>query len=261
LFKDLREAPEGKCILGIGGVRMPAGIGTIVIQITNNKGETSVIELENVFYVPDVPKNLISISQWSKEYKDNCGILSRGTYSIFMWEQDANQKLVPHPVNCRIPMMQVNEGGPNPMEAFTAEHINCLHDNINMIAAGAEKINPYVGVSRRRDDDDQSELEEPEVAQQPTYDTSYPAGLTVKYKRKNKVILASVLGTTEGDGGTREDPMCKIRILNTTVELTVPVSTLSPCTTPDPADVPMHMSEIDPNALEHLITKEDLEKL
>eukprot|EP00957_Ditylum_brightwellii_P143854 10961382-Ditylum_brightwellii.AAC.1 len=61
------------------------------------------------------------------------------------------------------------------MEAFTAEHINCLHDNISMLAAGAENINPYVGVSRRRGNDDQSELEEPEVAQQPTYDTSYPA--------------------------------------------------------------------------------------
>eukprot|EP00957_Ditylum_brightwellii_P083443 6342512-Ditylum_brightwellii.AAC.1 len=55
--------------------------------------------------------------------------------------------------------------------------------------------------------------------------------------------------------------MCKIRILNTTVELTVPVSILPPCTTPDPADVPMYMSEIDPNALDHLITKEGLEKL
>eukprot|EP00957_Ditylum_brightwellii_P195127 14867976-Ditylum_brightwellii.AAC.1 len=65
------------------------------------------------------------------------------------------------------------------MEAFTAEHVNCLHDNTSMLAPGAEKINPYVGVSRRGDDDDQSELEEPEVTQQPTYDTSYPAGLTV----------------------------------------------------------------------------------
>eukprot|EP00957_Ditylum_brightwellii_P047776 3629370-Ditylum_brightwellii.AAC.1 len=55
--------------------------------------------------------------------------------------------------------------------------------------------------------------------------------------------------------------MCKIRILNTTVELKVPVATLSPCTTPDPANVPMYISETDPNALEHLITKEDLEKL
>eukprot|EP00957_Ditylum_brightwellii_P121602 9272929-Ditylum_brightwellii.AAC.1 len=72
------------------------------------------------------------------------------------------------------------------MEAFTAEHVNCLHDNTSMLAAGAEKINPYVGILRRRDDDDQSELEELEVAQQPTYDTSYPAGLAVKYKRKNK---------------------------------------------------------------------------
>eukprot|EP00957_Ditylum_brightwellii_P020813 1569405-Ditylum_brightwellii.AAC.1 len=63
-----------------------------------------------------------------------------------------------------------------------------------MLATGAERINPYVGVSRRRNgiklmisgNDDQHELEELEVAQQPTYNTSYPAGLTVTYKRKNK---------------------------------------------------------------------------
>eukprot|EP00957_Ditylum_brightwellii_P019350 1459652-Ditylum_brightwellii.AAC.1 len=58
-----------------------------------------------------------------------------------------------------------------------SEHVNCLHDDVSMLAAGAEKINPYLGVSRRGNDDDQSELEESEVAQQPTYDTSYSAGL------------------------------------------------------------------------------------
>eukprot|EP00957_Ditylum_brightwellii_P062544 4746803-Ditylum_brightwellii.AAC.1 len=79
--------------------------------------------------------------------------------------------------------MQVNERGPDPMGTFTSEHSNRLHDNVCMLATGAETINPYVGVSRRRDgirlmipgDDDQHELEESEVAQQPTYDTSYPA--------------------------------------------------------------------------------------
>eukprot|EP00957_Ditylum_brightwellii_P174666 13299393-Ditylum_brightwellii.AAC.1 len=48
--------------------------------------------------------------------------------------------------------MQVNEGGPDPMNTFTSEHSNCLHYNVCMLATGDETINPYVGVSRRRDD-------------------------------------------------------------------------------------------------------------
>eukprot|EP00957_Ditylum_brightwellii_P024589 1857327-Ditylum_brightwellii.AAC.1 len=84
LFKEMREVSEGISILGIGGVKKPAGIGTIVFQITDSMGRVHTIELENVLYIPDDPKNLISITQWSEERQDNYGILSRDTYSIFM---------------------------------------------------------------------------------------------------------------------------------------------------------------------------------
>eukprot|EP00957_Ditylum_brightwellii_P008438 639227-Ditylum_brightwellii.AAC.1 len=84
LFKEMREAPDGIEILGIGGVRKPEGIRTVVFQLTDSIGNVHHIELENVLYITDAPKNLISITQWSEERKDNRSILSQGAHSIFM---------------------------------------------------------------------------------------------------------------------------------------------------------------------------------
>eukprot|EP00957_Ditylum_brightwellii_P079531 6047295-Ditylum_brightwellii.AAC.1 len=96
-------------------------------------------------------------------------------------------------------------------------------------------MSPYEG--------DQSELDKPEVAQQPTFEESYPAGIIVRLKKNGKVIQATVMG-----------PVDK-------VEFSVPSSDILPCSTPDPTDILLIEKDIDPNALENLITKEDLEKL
>eukprot|EP00957_Ditylum_brightwellii_P181634 13836206-Ditylum_brightwellii.AAC.1 len=42
-------------------------------------------------------------------------------------------------------------------------------------------------------DGNQLDVDESEVAQQPTYDTSYPAGLTVKWKDHSIIKLATVV--------------------------------------------------------------------
>eukprot|EP00957_Ditylum_brightwellii_P148378 11296463-Ditylum_brightwellii.AAC.1 len=81
----------------------------MIFQIKDSRGEIKCIELQNALYTPDAPKNLISISQWSEERRGNCGVLSRGVYSIFMCEKDTHQKLVPHPMSCRTLMMQIPE--------------------------------------------------------------------------------------------------------------------------------------------------------
>eukprot|EP00957_Ditylum_brightwellii_P041197 3118517-Ditylum_brightwellii.AAC.1 len=38
-FKEMREAPDGVGILGIGGVRKPEGIGTVVFQLIDSMGD------------------------------------------------------------------------------------------------------------------------------------------------------------------------------------------------------------------------------
>eukprot|EP00957_Ditylum_brightwellii_P167331 12738922-Ditylum_brightwellii.AAC.1 len=77
LFKELREAPIGKRVLGIGGVCKLEGIGTIIFQVTDDEGRVSSIELENVLYIPNTPKNLISITQWSEDRQDNCRVFNQ----------------------------------------------------------------------------------------------------------------------------------------------------------------------------------------
>eukprot|EP00957_Ditylum_brightwellii_P079021 6010395-Ditylum_brightwellii.AAC.1 len=69
----MRDPPPGIGVLGIGGIEKPMRIGTIIFQTTD------------------------STLEWSTERKDDYGILSRGNYSIFLWNSYASQKLVPHP--------------------------------------------------------------------------------------------------------------------------------------------------------------------
>eukprot|EP00957_Ditylum_brightwellii_P008834 670164-Ditylum_brightwellii.AAC.1 len=94
--------------------------------------------------------------------------------------------------------MKVNKGAQDKMSQFTQEHKHCLHDDLCMLTYGADSANPYWGLRRRNKtlwlqlpDNHQQHLEASELAQQPTYDTSYPASLTVKWKDKKKLRLAT----------------------------------------------------------------------
>ena len=105
---DILPAPDIG-VKGVSGSTQAGGQGTIEFIMTDEKGEDHKIRLENVIYLPEAAKNLISISQWDRDRKDGCGIMSRGTYSIFMWNQDSNCKLIPHCPQCPIPLMQAQK--------------------------------------------------------------------------------------------------------------------------------------------------------
>eukprot|EP00957_Ditylum_brightwellii_P131129 10001558-Ditylum_brightwellii.AAC.1 len=179
----MRDPPPGIGVLGIGGIEKPMGFGTIIFQITDSTLEAKTIELENVLYIPSIPKSLISISQWSTERKDDCGILSKGNYSISLWNNDASQKLVPHPVNCRIPMLQAHEGGETEFDRLQEEYKHYLHDQKRDHTANTPNS--------------QQDIEEPGLDQQPNFGDSCPAGMTVKWKHKGKVKLAAVMKSSQ----------------------------------------------------------------
>ena len=96
-------------VQGIAGRVVAKGIGTVVFTVTDDNGEKSTITLENVIHLPEASKNLISISQWSRDNQDNCGVMSRGSHSTFMWDNDNKTKRIPHNPSCSITIMQVNE--------------------------------------------------------------------------------------------------------------------------------------------------------
>ena len=105
-------------IAGVGGIVVPLGIGSIKLSIKDSDDKSHAIELSNVIYLPDCPKNLISISRWSTDKDDNCGIFSRGKYSIFLWNHDKHKCLLDHPADCPIPLLLLNEEATDRFEAY-----------------------------------------------------------------------------------------------------------------------------------------------
>ena len=57
----------------IGGTSLVAKLCSIQLEIIDDSGERDKILLKNATYVPSFPKNLITISQWSKKREDDCG--------------------------------------------------------------------------------------------------------------------------------------------------------------------------------------------
>ena len=98
--------------IGVRGVNertMAAGISTIPFTITDDENVKHTIVLHNVIYLPEAAKNLISTTKWSEDKQDDCGILSRGRCSIFMWNNNSKHKRINYPPNCNTPLMTVNE--------------------------------------------------------------------------------------------------------------------------------------------------------
>ena len=88
---------------------MASGIGTIQFTITDEDNVKHVIQLHDVIYLPESAKNLISTSKWADDKQDDCCVLSRGKYSVFLWDNDTKRKHITHSPDCPIPLMPVNE--------------------------------------------------------------------------------------------------------------------------------------------------------
>eukprot|EP00957_Ditylum_brightwellii_P208014 15355505-Ditylum_brightwellii.AAC.1 len=80
-------------------------------------------------------------------------------------------------------MPPVNEGGSDKLQQFLKDYDNCLHHQVCMLAQNTQAGSPLTGISRSGakeqlmmpNEEDQMETDKSEVAQQPTYDTSYPS--------------------------------------------------------------------------------------
>ena len=132
--------------------------------------------------MPQCPKNLISIARWSKDRQDNCGIFSRGTYSIFLWNDDKCKKLMHNDPNCPIPLMSVNEGEGDEFEAFLASNPNS-DEFTAFFAGGPRRESPTMSVDNRTNDFS-------DVAQQTTKDKLLlPAGHLVRYYDKKNATM------------------------------------------------------------------------
>ena len=121
LFTDLRDIDDKILVNGISGSKAVEGIGTVKFMIMDSEGVYREIDLENVVFLPGAAKNLISVSQWSRDRGDDAGVLTRGKFSYFMWDHDSHKTLIDHPPDCPIPLMLVKIPSVNQFSAFISE--------------------------------------------------------------------------------------------------------------------------------------------
>eukprot|EP00957_Ditylum_brightwellii_P208950 15359638-Ditylum_brightwellii.AAC.1 len=144
----MKETPPGVGIIGIDNIGNLLGIGIKGFAITDCKETSHKIILEIVLYVPEAPKNLITVTKWTEDRKENNGILTRRTYSISMCERDKFQKLAPHSVQCRIPMLQTNEGDAGAYQRFYDQHKTCSHNQACLLSTMTHHTHSYWRINR-----------------------------------------------------------------------------------------------------------------
>ena len=149
-------------VKGISGIAKAEGIGTVEFSLTDDDGIVHNIKLEGVIYLPQAAKNLISISKWSEDKHDNCGVFSRGAYSIFLWDDDTKRKTISHHPSCKIPLMRVNEDKDEASIYFNK--CASVIDNSPLINNGIPPVDDIVGgtgVEGEIDSDQQSDDVDP----------------------------------------------------------------------------------------------------
>ena len=109
LFTHIEEPTEAIGVQGVSGRSYAKGIGVISFRIKDDEGKHHDITLNDVIFLPDSRKNLISTSRWGREKDDGCNITSHQTFSVFQWDHNSKRKHIFHKPNCPIPIMTVND--------------------------------------------------------------------------------------------------------------------------------------------------------
>ena len=257
LFCTMRDPTHPIGVKGISGVSSAKGIGTIKFVLTDDDGQTHNVTLDNVIYLPGAIKNLISVSQWSREKQDNCAILSRGSYSVFVWENDTKYKTIEHPPSCAIPMMPVNEA----MDSF-ALFVNKHSAKLNQVRAITEDGSmlehhpPKLNSKKVTWSDQQSSTSPSGQLNTPT-SPDISTGDTVRVWLDGRWVIAIIDRVSNNSSGNTA--VC-VRRLNSRQKANLPRHLVRPIQ-PDPSDFPSSPSEVDAAHLTHTLSKDELAQL
>ena len=223
---------KGFALNGVDGPTFPVGIGTIGFKVRDSHGTDHHIELKNTIYLPQCPQNLISIARWSEDRQDNCGIFSRGKYSIFLWNDDKFKRLIHHQPTSPIPIMSVNEGEDDKVVAFLSG--GPVSDSPTV------SVNDGIGTSS-------------DVAQQTTQDgLLLPIGHVVRHYEDNEMKVCQIINNKEKINNI---PASKIRPLSSKEEMIIPNAELTSVNDPEPSNIPLSPNEINPIHMNNLSSK------
>ena len=257
LFVTMNPTTTAIGVKGISGTSMAEGMGTVRFTLKDDAQVVHNITLENVIYLPGAIKNLISISQWSRDKGDNCAILSRGTYSIFCWNQDKNTKTIEHAIGCAIPMMVVNDHHSS-FACFANTHAATFDATEPITMDGS--MTKYIATNA--DDLNDSCPDQQPNAQSDSTSASEPAqpfctGDTVRANINNERTIAIITKVNVTRNGRHT---FRVRRINSNKEFTVSAASLRQIQ-PDPSDFPSSESEVDREQLTHILTSEEIGQL
>ena len=253
LFTSMKSASTVG-VTGVVGSIMASGIGTIQFTLLDSHNKRHVIKIDNVIYLPESAKNLISTSQWASDKKDDCGVLSRGTYSVFMWDHDKHQKYIPHAPSCPIPMMPVNETDET-FALFNTSHSSSFPDNGLLLPGGVPN---HVNETNATRTIGNTNMNKQFIDVPSSRSTGKPiaVGSTVWCSADAKRRIAIITDHRTSATGIRYT----IRPLNSKTIQEVEAEKVSEIK-PSPDDIPSNPTEVDIQTMTECLSKEDLERL
>ena len=237
LYVDPPTPVENVGIKGVSGSAKPLGEGTIQFKLLDDEGVEHLITLDKVLYLPSAPKNLISVSQWASDRKDNCGVTSRENHSVFMWGNDKLKKTIIHNPRCKIPLMMGNK----------------VEDK-NIMLAHKDTLNK----TNNENDDNDSDKQSGDLTSASKREHKFKVGTTVMCHAKKKPQVCII---TEAYRVQVEKPLrYKIRPLNSEAISTVGEDELKPIL-PDPSDIPLTCKQVDKEILTQTLGDEQVRRL
>ena len=243
-------------VKGVAGSSLAEGIGTVQFTITDEDGIQHTICLNNVIYLPSAAKNLISTSQWSREKQDDCGVLSRQTYSIFMWEHDSLRKLIDHEPGCAIPLMPVNEQN-DAFLLFSDKHASKFIDQSTLLPLQSDDVDDAAVCTSDKDANTNKQFVDATFTKCATTSSTLVAGDIVKATINNLPTIAIIdKQYTIADGSHRY----KVRPLNSSTTVTLTANDIM-AIRPDPTDIPSSPNDVDRETMTHCLTEAEMQQI
>ena len=259
LFRDHPKPITNVGVKGVAGTMPAKGIGTITFSLKDDDGVTHDITLHNVIFFPQAAQNLISVSQWSMDRRDNCSVTSRATHSTFTWGNDRFTKSIPHPPSVAIPLMKVNEDQTElalfvsaNRHQFIDEHGPYLQPEEHKSESKDAK-QPTIDPVSQPIINNKSDTVQP--IPQPQHDHRPGDIVRCKVNKSTRIcVIVSRFQTSSGE------PRFRVRSLNSDSISTVTATNITTIS-PDPSDMPSSPANIDTQTLSQDLSQEEVKRL
>ena len=158
LFIDELRPVTGEQVMTIGGDdNTPEGVGTVEWSWYDDDGKRHTYRLEEVYYFPQSPVNLLSVTQLARMLNDPEGteIRTKMSSSILTWDKGQYSRTFQHPQS-GLPEMPINEGVTR-FSAFCARAGRYFKSPSFAFAAARTTVPDPIGITVPLDDEGEAE--------------------------------------------------------------------------------------------------------